>query len=163
MNDPNHVNQPSGATVPGMAPQKSPPHLITHDGSNAPKTGSFPSVEPELPDSNAFKPKPYWSSWKQENDDEEESTPFAPAFASVEPLCKVPSEVAQRNNTTHQVHVGQSVQYAHRKASPKYLDSHDDPYAVFVFNYRSRGNSTLILAIVPAKWICSNSRADLKH
>ena len=181
MNDPSHLNQPSsphpyrkqsssqaalvesGATVPGMAPQQTPPPLVTHDGPNAPKTGSFPSVGPELPESNAFQPKPYWSSWKQENDNEEQSTPFAPAFASVEPLCKVPSEVAQRNNTTHQVHVGQSVPYAHRKASPKYLDSHDDPYAVFVFNYLSRGKSTLILAIALAKWICSNSRADSKH
>lgn len=169
MKDPNQVGKPSsphpsrkqsspqaawvesGVTVPGMAPQQSSPHLVTHDGANAPQMGSLPSGVPGLPQSDAFQPKPYWSYWKQPTDNDIGPNPFVPAFASVEPLCKVPSEVAQRNNTTHQVHVGQSIPYAHRKASPKYLDSHDDPYAVFVFQYRSRGKSTLIVEIASAK------------
>lgn len=160
MNDPSQVDKPSsphpsrkqsspqaawvesGATVPGMAPQQSPPQLPTHDGPNAPRIGSFGSVQPGLSDSDAFRPKPYWSSWKQPEENNNRPNPFAPAFASVKPLCKVPSEVAQRNSTTHQVHVGQSIRYVHRKASPKYMDGHDDPYAVFVFKYRSRGIST---------------------
>ena len=153
--DPNQVNKPSpphpslqaawvesGATAPSKSPQQSS-HLATHEGPNAPQMGSFHNVGLEMSESDAFqpKPKPYWSSWKQPKAEDNRPKPFAPAFASVEPLCKVPSEVAQRNNTTHQVHVGQPIPYAHRKASPKYMDSHDDPYAVFVFNYRSRGKS----------------------
>lgn len=181
MNDPNQVNKPSSshpswkrsspqaaqvesdATVPGMASQQSAPHLVTHGGPNPPQMGSFPSVGPGLPESDAFQSKPYWSSWKQPKEHVNRPNPFDPGFTSAEPLCKVTSEVAQRNNTTHQVHVDQSRPYAHRKASPKYMDSHDKPYAVFVFKYRSRGKLNLIVEISSAKWICRNIGANAKH
>lgn len=159
MPDPNQVNKPSSShpdgkqsgpqlawvesstTVPRVARQQSPPQLETHDGPNAPQMESVSNVGLGLLQPDDFQPKPYWSSWKQPKENDDRSKAFAPAFGSVEPLCKVPSEIAQRNNTTHQVHVDQSRPYAHRKASPKYMDSHRDPYAVFVFKYQSKGKS----------------------
>lgn len=31
--------------------------------------------------------------------------------------------------------------YQHKIASPKYIDTHEKPYAVFIFRYRTKGTS----------------------
>ena len=46
-----------------------------------------------------------------------------------------------RRSISHQVQFGQLVAYSHKMATPKYMDSHESPYAVFVFQYRSRRKS----------------------
>ena len=50
----------------------------------------------------------------------------------------IPEELARRKNVTHQVSSGQSRAYTHKMVSPRYIDSHEDPYAVFIFKYRSK-------------------------
>ncbi|KAL8952960.1 MAG: hypothetical protein Q9222_001179 [Ikaeria aurantiellina] len=37
------------------------------------------------------------------------------------------------------VQTGKPVAYQHKTASPKYIDTHDKPYAVFIFKYRTKG------------------------
>ncbi|MCJ1479656.1 hypothetical protein MMC13_008342 [Lambiella insularis] len=53
-------------------------------------------------------------------------------------LYAIPEEVAQRHNISHQVQTGPPVLYHHKMATPRYMDSHESPYAVFVFHYRSQ-------------------------
>ena len=52
-----------------------------------------------------------------------------------------PEAIQWRRNASHQVHSGQPVVYNHKMATPKYMDSHESPYAVFVFQCRSRRKS----------------------
>jgi hypothetical protein len=40
-------------------------------------------------------------------------------------------------NRSHGVRAGRGADYSHKVYRPKYLDTVEDPYAVFVFNYRS--------------------------
>ena len=54
-------------------------------------------------------------------------------------------EVAWRRNVSHQIQSGQQAAYSHKMATPKYMDSHEKPYAVFVFHYRSQCESLDIL------------------
>ena len=52
------------------------------------------------------------------------------------PLYSIPAEVAKRNNTSHQVLPGKPAAYTHKVSTPKYMDTQENPYAVFVFQYR---------------------------
>lgn len=63
--------------------------------------------------------------------------------ATDSPLYTVPERVVKRKNVTHQVNAGRPQAYFHKMSVPKYMDSHDDPYAVFLFQYRSKGKSDL--------------------
>lgn len=105
-----------------------------------PPPGTNPNAGPStyFPVNPQF--KPYWSSWKQPKESNGGSNTSSPSATSGEPLYKVPLEVAQRKNTSHQVHVSQAATYVHKTSSPVYMDSHEKPYAVFVFKYRSKGN-----------------------
>ncbi|MCJ1439257.1 hypothetical protein MMC27_008649 [Xylographa pallens] len=53
-------------------------------------------------------------------------------------LYAIPEAILWRENVSHQVQSGQPVAYSHKVATPKYMDSHESPYAVFVFQCRSR-------------------------
>ncbi|MCJ1386857.1 hypothetical protein MMC17_009985 [Xylographa soralifera] len=53
-------------------------------------------------------------------------------------IYSIPEAVIWPRNVSHQVQSGQPVAYSHKMATPKYMDSHESPYAVFVFQYRSR-------------------------
>lgn len=63
------------------------------------------------------------------------------AQAEEEPPYDVPETVAQQTGTTHQVQPGKGYLYLHKRASPEYIDTTDEPYARFVFKYRTRGES----------------------
>ena len=43
-------------------------------------------------------------------------------------------------NASRLVKQGNPTVYQHKIATPKYMDTHDRPYAIFVFKYRSKGN-----------------------
>ena len=86
-------------------------------------------------------PKPYWSTWNHFPSSEEseiEDEPMHDLEPDEGPLYSIPAEVAQRNNMSHQVQVGKPAVYVHKTSRPKYMDTHDNPYAVFTFQYRSR-------------------------
>ncbi|KAL8795585.1 MAG: hypothetical protein Q9195_002006 [Heterodermia aff. obscurata] len=81
-----------------------------------------------------LQPKPYWSKWKAGPDPEPE-----PEVEAVEgPIHQVPRDIAQRHWMSHQVLLGKPAAYMHKTSKPKYIDTHQNPYAVFVFHYRSR-------------------------
>ena len=50
-----------------------------------------------------------------------------------------PRELMDRETLAHRVNSGLSVPYAHKVATPQYMDTFEKPYAVFVFHYRSKG------------------------
>ena len=50
-------------------------------------------------------------------------------------------DVAESRNLSHYVQVGQANPYLHNAATPIYMDTFENPYAVFVFKYASAGES----------------------
>ena len=123
-------------SLPDMASQKPTQPVSTHEGQHSrvsKKSNPVSSVSLGI----ARHPRPYWSSWKHQKQPEGSTFGSGPA----EPLYKIPLEVARRQNMSHQVCLGQPAVYVHRKSTPNYMDSHENPYAVFVFKYRSRGKA----------------------
>lgn len=64
------------------------------------------------------------------------------AEAEEEPPFDVPETIAAEKGTTHQVQPGKGYLYVHKRASPEYIDSIAEPYARFVFKYRTKGTSS---------------------
>jgi hypothetical protein len=61
------------------------------------------------------------------------------AEAEEEPPFDVPETIAADKGTTHQVQPGKGYLYTHKRASPEYIDSIEEPYARFMFKYRTKG------------------------
>ena len=98
-------------------------------------------VLPTFSISTLPKPKPYWSTWRNPNtitgaEIEEEQVPAL--RESEEPVYSIPVEVAQRNMMSHQVRPDRPAAYTHKRNKPKYMDTHENPYAVFLFKYRDK-------------------------
>lgn len=98
-------------------------------------------VPPTFSISTPPKPKPYWSKWKNPNtlaeaETEEEQAPSPDEIE--EPVYSIPAEVARRNMMSHQVHPGRPAAYTHKRNKPQYMDTHESPYAVFLFKYRDK-------------------------
>ncbi|KAI9831925.1 MAG: hypothetical protein M1819_004647 [Sarea resinae] len=51
---------------------------------------------------------------------------------------KIPEGEVQSRSTSHQIRAGTPVLYSHKMHRPTYMDSHEQPYAVFRFRYRSK-------------------------
>lgn len=99
-------------------------------------------VPPTFSITTALQPKPYWSKWRNPNataeaDLEAEQAPPSPEELE-EPIYSIPAEVAQRNMMSHQVRPGRPAAYTHKRNKPKYMDTHEQPYAVFLFKYRDK-------------------------
>ena len=87
------------------------------------------------------KPKPYWSNWRDPKTiagAEIEEEPILTPDELAEPVYSIPAEVAQRNQMSHQVYPSSPAAYTHKKNKPKYMDTHESPYAVFMFKYRDK-------------------------
>jgi hypothetical protein len=103
-----------------------------------PPVNTLPYVPGAMPTSS--RAKPYWSTWNHGRSDEVpdiEEEPAAEPEPEEGPLYSVPSDIAERNNMSHQVQIGKPAVYLHKVSKPKYMDSHDNPYAAFTFQYRS--------------------------
>lgn len=85
-----------------------------------------------------LQPKPYWSIWKPEPESNA-NAPVRGSEAAEGPIYSVPAEIAQRQMMSHQVLMSKPTKYVHRTSRPKYIDTHDNPYAAFTFHYRSKG------------------------
>ena len=117
------------ASVPGVSPKQWEPKPVAAQ------------VPPTFSVSTPPKPKPYWSKWRNPNtisevEMEEEQAPSPEEFE--EPVYSIPAEVAQRNMMSHQVRPGRPAAYTHKRNKPKYMDTHESPYAVFLFKYRGK-------------------------
>lgn len=122
----------------------SQPPLQKHAGSDKHRPQQVSVVGPRSSHLTAAEiyRKPYWSTKSKVSARPLSTTGDGHSDASPGPessLYAIPEEVAQRNHVSHQVQRGKPVVYAHKTAKPKYMDSHESPYAVFVFNYRSEG------------------------
>lgn len=127
--------EPAWEPVP--EPEWEPESADNKVSESAPQTAT--GTGPMLPVPIDARPKPYWLSWKQPMENDAERKPPYPPAKPAEPLYSVPVEVAERMNMSHQVHLGQPAEYVHKRASPRYMDDFQSPYAVFVFKYRSKG------------------------
>ena len=87
------------------------------------------------------KPKPYWSTWRNANTvagaEIEQARPLPPEELQ-DPVYSIRAEVAQRNMMSHQVRPGRPAAYTHKKNKPNYMDTHESPYAIFLFKYRDK-------------------------
>ena len=143
------LEKPSNASGPPVIlkkPAKKSSVPRTWDSPVAPpKLGKPEPLVSQTPPSFSIssqpKPKPYWSNWRNPNaaveaetEDEQAPSPEEPG----EPLYCIPAEVAQRNMMSHQVRPGRPAAYTHKSNKPKYMDTHESPYAVFVFKYRDK-------------------------
>ncbi|EXJ69628.1 uncharacterized protein A1O5_07664 [Cladophialophora psammophila CBS 110553] len=61
-----------------------------------------------------------------------------PADAEEEPRYDVPQAIAQSKGVTKQVQPGKGYLYNKKRCVPYYIDSLDEPYARFVFKYRTK-------------------------
>lgn len=141
-----HSNFQNQGTTNYEAPQHVAPNTWAEQAVQ-PNNQAWGSPQQPTTQDNGFilpmfidpRPRPYWSAWNQPHSD---SISMKAEFSKVErtePLHYVPTEVAQRNQMSHQVHVGQPAEYVHKRSTPQYMDDFDCPYAVFVFKYRSKG------------------------
>ncbi len=95
--------------------------------------------------------KPYWAAWNRsrspptaEQSNTSRKRSDSPSYVYVvdeEPLYSVPEDVAAQKKASHQVQPGPGALYVHKVHTPRYMDSMEEPYAVFVFKYRSKGSS----------------------
>ena len=141
--------KPSNASGPPVVLRK------TSKKSSAPRRCDSPVAPPKLGEpeplvaqtpptfsmSSQPQPKPYWSHWRNPNaaieaEIEEDQAPSPEEHE--EPLYSIPTEVAQRNMMSHQVRPGRPAAYTHKSNKPKYMDTLDNPYAVFLFKYRDK-------------------------
>ena len=84
--------------------------------------------------------KPYWTPWEEARANRSSTDQLMfEAYGAESHLYNIPKDVAGRKCLSHQVQVGRPVAYAHKVATPQYLDSLEKPYAIFIFHYRSQG------------------------
>ena len=123
------------ATVPGAGAS---PLVSSKQGESKVMTAQIPST---FSISTLPKPKPYWSTWRNANTvagaEIEQAQPPSPEELQ-DPIYSIRAEVAQRNMMSHQVRLGRPAAYTHKRNKPKYMDTHESPYAVFLFKYRDK-------------------------
>lgn len=150
------VTNPPPEPAPLPPPRPSPP-LVTTFQQPAPAAPPQPPKAPpsQMPSSTLptnLYIKPYWSVWnkppsppaEQFNTSRERAEPFANAYlVNEDPLYSIPDEIAAKKQASHQVQPGPGAMYAHKVYTPQYMDSMEEPYAVFLFEYRSKGASYL--------------------
>ncbi|KAF4536547.1 Zinc finger zz-type protein [Lasiodiplodia theobromae] len=138
-----------------------------HQSIAAPKAGSLHNVSnkdvSKMP-YNSFMHKPlvpeqpfvkgYWNNWakapnappalpqRQPKQNEDAPTEI---FAPSEVPYVVPEQTVREKLVDSYVHHGKGYDYAHVTGRPDYIDSWEEPYAVFRFKYRSRNMLSQIL------------------
>ena len=70
-------------------------------------------------------------------------------IAGEEPRYDVPWHLFSVRGSTHQVQPGPGYKYLHKRLSPEYLESLEEPYARFVFKYGTSGESINFSLVLP--------------
>lgn len=99
--------------------------------------GLFDGASDE-PDHDGITPKSYWNDWNKRPTLSSYRPARALYIAPEEPMPLVPKQAARARHVEHQVKTGKGAPYLHLCARPEYLDSMQQPYAVFTFKYRSK-------------------------
>ena len=129
-------------------------------------TAALPIFNPYLAQGPSMlmplQPKSYWSIWKA-GPEPEEQAPVPEPEVEEGPVYRVPKEIAQRQMMSHQVLLGKPTTYLHKMSKPKYMDTHKNPYAAFIFHYRSKGTRKLLHVYhLNAYGIPRSLRADVR-
>lgn len=124
------------ASIPGTW---GPAVTSFNQGEPKPMTAQIPPI---FSITTPPKPKPYWSKWRNPNANAEAEmeaeAALCPEEPEEEPVYSIPAEIAHRNMMSHQVRPGRPAAYTHKRNRPKYIDTHESPYAVFLFKYRDK-------------------------
>ncbi|KAL8712454.1 MAG: hypothetical protein Q9220_003302 [cf. Caloplaca sp. 1 TL-2023] len=98
--------------------------------------GQQRTEQPTWPSNNQPSPlsKPYYVFQDSAGNPKLHAMPLEP----VHPRPPPPPAPVEPVKMSGRVQTGKPVLYQHKVASPKYLDTHDKPYAVFVFKYRTK-------------------------
>ncbi|KAH0353046.1 hypothetical protein KCU81_g1749, partial [Aureobasidium melanogenum] len=99
--------------------------------------GLFDGASDE-PDHDGINPKSYWNDWNKRPVMSSYRPARALYIAPEESMPLVPKQAARAKHVEHQVKTGKGAPYLHLCARPEYLDSMQQPYAVFTFKYRSK-------------------------
>lgn len=152
-NDDQVSTQNTGATHQSV-PQDEPPNTDRQNAPQnvAPKTGdgipldqprshapsSYRSVSSRSTNPHAYV-QPYFQTWRGNGQTPSAKPlprqPREPYAYGPAPTPHLPAD--RVGNRSHGVRAGRGADYSHKVYHPKYLDTVEDPYAVFVFNYRS--------------------------
>lgn len=100
-----------------------------------------PASEPEPVDPNRLWIKSYWKSVVRPAAGAGNRNPQDNIFIYPEEPLIIFSADDKPFEVSHQVRYGKGALYYHQGSRPTYVDTFEDPYAVFVFNYRSKGTS----------------------
>ena len=122
LSDDQGEKQPASTPVPPVSTPPASSKPAPQFFSSPPHIGAYiPPLQARI--------KPYWAEWNH-----------APTttFDKDNPVYTLPSEIAARENLTHQVRPVKGAAYRHKCERPQYLDTHDEPYALFVFKYREQ-------------------------
>lgn len=114
-NNTNNANNHSEQNTQGVSNPQTPPRSISSN------------VRP------LFGPYGQYYTWEPKRVD-------APSpDAEEEPRYDVPKSIADRIGTSKQVQPGQGYLYCKKRSVPEYIDDMKEPYARFVFKYRTKG------------------------
>lgn len=145
-----NTNEPQDQTWGGDTQAVDESATVTHDNKSttAITTSSIQSGSKSILGLDSTKPytKSYWSEINSRSTTVPASYGTAKgdvlkARAAFYPEARpraVSQDVADRAKLSHQVQAGQGILYDAKKVRPKYIDSFEKPYAVFVFKYRSK-------------------------
>lgn len=89
--------------------------------------------------------KPYFLNWNRGPAGMTLPAPSTLYTFPEDPVYTVPETTAASNRIEHQVRAGPGAEYTHRTSRPAYIDTFDQPYAVFRFKYRSKAMLKKIL------------------
>ena len=95
-------------------------------------------AQPSFPASSTYEAKPYWSSWRDRATLEETSINDNGLVKAEGLQYTFPSDLIERKKVSHQIRPSIPARYSHKVSRPKYIDSFETPYAVFVFQYRDK-------------------------
>ncbi|KAI9712931.1 MAG: hypothetical protein M1828_001527 [Chrysothrix sp. TS-e1954] len=145
-NDWNNDNaQQNSNDAPGWNKASSPPPGPSASKSVRKERSSSSGHTVLRKSSEPFKPvtKPYWDPEivRAQRLASSSSTPGKSrrrtSCMQPEPSYGIPATHPDAENLSHRVQAGEGVIYHHRTGRPSYIDSFKDPYAVFIFKYRS--------------------------
>ena len=132
----------TGNLISPILPAQASHRVQSSPGKQRPQQASALATESSPLTAAEVYHKPHWSTNSKSSASSRGTAGdgYSDAYLGPEEsLYTIPEEIVQRKFMSHQVHQGKPVLYAHKTAKPKYMDSHESPYAVFVFNYRSGG------------------------
>ena len=95
-------------------------------------------AQPSFTISSRYEAKSYWSNWRDRKTLEETSINDEGLMQVEGPQYAIPNDLVERKKMSHQIRPSVPARYSHKVSRPKYIDSFDKPYAVFVFQYRDK-------------------------